>query len=370
MSEKKKNKKILKLYNVALDDIDDKGNINPDAKLLPLFYKFHDISPDDVKETLSSEDWYDDKTNVHGDRHFYIDLPDGRRLYQPVKHRGYSALSYYTKPDRADSLLNNWYYKDTDKDDNYITVHDKDKMSKDLMSRNTDEDSLRYWVNKGYLRNKDIIEERKRGHDDEELNYLTLPVVADIDDEDIIRLHDILNNNYDPGRADLNEVQVRHLRNKVVPQGWFKLLSKDKLDNLIDTEVKDYFTGNLLYPRKFNIAMKNLYGWTPQGRDEFFDLVHSIDMSRAKNWDDVADFLHNEIANRFKLSKGKHQGENIFLFDRSTPDTILEKYFPYDSDITVSDKHYKHIIDDLYDDIQNDKTRSNITNTLMEAKYV
>ena len=63
-------KKILKFYSVDMNDIDDKGNINPDAKLLPLFSKQYNIRPKDVKATLSSDDWYDDSTNVHKDRHF------------------------------------------------------------------------------------------------------------------------------------------------------------------------------------------------------------------------------------------------------------------------------------------------------------
>ena len=424
MSEKK-NKKILKLYNVALDDIDNKGNINPDAKLLPFFNSLYHINHDDVKETLSSEDWYDDKTNVHKDRHFYIDLPDGRRLYQPVKHRGYSALSYYTKPDRADSLFDDWHHdKKSGKDDNSIRVYNRDEvmpkgtadkvipgdtawpnmvMPGDTAwpSRVKDEDDLFSWVSGATSINKDRLARREEDENvkydkSDELNYMVLPVIADIDDEDIIRLHDVLNNNYDPGRDSLNEVQVKHLRNKVVPQGWLKVLSKDYMDNLIDNGVRGYFTGKFednpdFYDdfRDFDNALQGLYGYDDWGKSKYESFKRALMSSYElptedgepapaylsdKYYDTIADFLHNEVAEQFKSRKGNRK----FALNSNLPRIIRYDYFPYDDNpifnttggVTVSDKHYKQIIDDLYDDVQNDKTRSNITNTLMEAKYV
>ena len=343
---------------------------------------------------MSSDDWYDDSTNVHKNRHFHVFLPDKTEFKDiPVSHRGYSALSYCSKPDRRDSLMSDWHRdRKSERDQHYATVfspkdlvkmldYDKfdgkhldfygiyddiSKVPRDNRKLLTDADSYQLKNYIKFLLKRGVPAESRR-------DRLIIPVVASTNDSDIVRLHDLWKG-YDPGRDNLNEVQTRHIYDKYVPKNWIKYYSFQDLHDSID---------NLRYDARYGKVK-------PDGNtgiehfDSILDLINEAlpnvlpgslplyDIHELFVYNQMSDILHN-IINEIKREHPE-LSNRIPMYAPYTVDKLLHEDFPYENKRgktpTLSDRHYKQIISDLYDDIQANNTQSNIADTLEGIKYV
>lgn len=69
---------------------------------------------------------------------------------------------------------------------------------------------------------------------------ITIPVIVEADDEDVININDVLNNNYDPTRDYQEEVQLKCIRGRRLPKGLFK--KQSLYDECIKTVTSYYET--------------------------------------------------------------------------------------------------------------------------------
>lgn len=130
-------RKFIKMYGIHDSDIDDKGNVNPDAALYPYYdayedpktgMTYHELSPDQIEDRLSDIDRvYDNSTNSHPDR--TVKLFDSNDNFiakvGPDLKRGFSALAYANPEKRhGDDYFDDWYPDDDSEDgEGYVARH-------------------------------------------------------------------------------------------------------------------------------------------------------------------------------------------------------------------------------------------------------
>jgi len=248
-------RKFIKMYNIRNEDVDDKGNVNPDAALYPMYMgqyidnrtgkSFLELPPDQIDDKLSDVDReYDNSSNAHPNRTVQIHSLGDKDPFQtvgPDLKRGYSALAFANKDKRhGDDYFSGWHKIDHDKDINTVSYTPLDKIeehsqyAKHFSSADKDAASLAYNIAPG---------ERYKG-------FYTLPLIVEADDSDVINYNDVIKDNYDPTRDYLPEVQLKRIIKKsVIPNAMTnnaKMIYMSKavtvlryLDNLIPV-VEDY----------------------------------------------------------------------------------------------------------------------------------
>lgn len=129
-------KQAIKLYTVPLEHIDDNGELKSDAKLYGLysdFYHNNDTYPMGEKLT------YSNAKNRHQGRtydifdHRSVMWDDAHHMGIPIDKRGWSALAYASKPDREDSLFDEWQKPSALRDDDptkYVITTDAETGKK------------------------------------------------------------------------------------------------------------------------------------------------------------------------------------------------------------------------------------------------
>ena len=218
-------RKFIKMYNIRKDDIDDKGNINPNAALYPLYMgqytdnktgkRFADLSPEDIDDKLSDVDkMYDNSTNSHPDRTVQVlnEAGDTIKTVGPDLKRGYSALAFTNKDKRhGDDYFSDWHKIDHDKDINttkYTSaskIMDNPQYSRSYADAASDAMSFSTAITPG---------ERHKG-------FYALPLIVEADDSDVINYNDVIKDNYDPTRDYLPEVQLKRIIKKAVMPNMF-----------------------------------------------------------------------------------------------------------------------------------------------------
>ena len=254
-------RKFIKVYRIKRKDLPFVNGVSselaPDTRLYGFFgdkYERDDQKhPYDVApETASSYDTYNNLLSQHRGRRYNINVmssspeissPEGGVL--PIhdttvyntrpQWRGYSALSYSSKPDRANSLIDNWRidpdsprrptYDNTGKSEglynnNSATVYlDRDALSFDRITSSHNVTHPFSENPAGFLQS--MLE---HGNSDEE--YISIPLVVEAEDDDVVSVDDVLNRNYEPGRDFLDEVHLKRIRNKLpLYKGLYKLPS-------------------------------------------------------------------------------------------------------------------------------------------------
>ena len=216
-------RKFIKMYNIRREDVDNKGNVNPDAALYPMYMtqyrdnktgkKFSELPPEAIDDKLSDEDKpYDNSTNVHPKRTVHIHEAgndDSTHTVGPDLKRGYSALAFANKDKRhGDDYFSDWHKIDRDNDVHSILHTDASKIM----------DNTRYGMlysdAGGDIRS--IADTISPGSHYK--GFYTVPLIVEADDSDVINYNDVIKDNYDPTRDYLPEVQLKRIiRRSIMP---------------------------------------------------------------------------------------------------------------------------------------------------------
>ena len=250
--------KAIKFYQVKPTDINDYGELDPNAELIPQFASLYRYRPGTRKETYSSEDAYDNNTNMHPGRHFNIYDEKGKLIKENshVEKRGYSAIGYLRDRNKWDNLFGGWLDFDPK-----VSQDQFDKHARDYYSNHTnlnpenkyelhrvnhyiiDDDG---WGSDPIAEQESLAEALHDGNlrygkrylkipgEHTPLKTISLPFIVEGNDDDIVSFDDIMNKNYDPGRDYAKEVQLKNIRVKRLPSG---LLSVESSEDTSDTDV-------------------------------------------------------------------------------------------------------------------------------------
>ena len=219
-------RKFIKMYNIRNEDVDDKGNVNPDAALYPYYAtytkgdggkRYADVSPDEIGERLSSKDFaYDNADNSFPSRTAKLyewngDEGGPRKSTQigPDMKRGFSALAYANKDKRhGDDYLRDdadaW--QDWQSPVRYTEHIPLDKV-----------DDVQEYANWHATPRKDIETMQSNSNWSlaniglQDAGMHTIPLLVTADDSDIVNMNDITGDNYEPMRDYLPEVQLKRI---------------------------------------------------------------------------------------------------------------------------------------------------------------
>ena len=293
-------REFVKFYSVNPNRIDEHGNLDPDAGLYPGYgrqYGFKDVNEKDLPEHFGQPIEYDNSSNRHPDRRvtlYNVGGDIGRtHTVGPNVKRGFSVNAYrgmnkrpvgFDKTDTFDM----WKRDSKDYDQHYSTAIDPAKRTYDF----DDIDGGPYVSTAGYLKHlhednpnadskvgtldfNDAVPQAKfsaymRGYFGDKIeksadsfrrryrkgarnrnDLITIPVIVEADDEDVININDVLNGNYDPTRDYQEEVQLKRIRGRRLPKGLFvnePVLSEQMQDVLYEIdEYKDQYVQMLGY---------------------------------------------------------------------------------------------------------------------------
>lgn len=262
----------LKLYHISSKDIDENGNINPDARLIPLYYRNYNIDPATVTERLSDHD-IDADSNIHNGRMFDIDdltefgLTSHRHL--PVKTRGQSVLGYTSKDNAKDTYANSWrrqspYSKglvhiknkngeEYDEPVQYAELFDNVKYAAQHERHqpfDSSKETIEDWDKRGLEDFYKMILRHEPSYvqNDDGEHFYKVPVLITADKADVVNNYDIIKDGYDPGRDFLWDKQLKAYKMKQLPSGIFVPESSrkefkqfmDKLESELNEPINDY----------------------------------------------------------------------------------------------------------------------------------
>lgn len=213
-------RKFIKMYNIRHDDVDDKGNINPNAALYPMYMgqyidnktgkKFISLPPEAIDDKLSDEDKpYDNSSNAHPNRVVHVTNGAGDiiKTVGPDLKRGYSVLSFANKDKRhGDDYFSGWRKIDRDKDIHSVVHTDASEIT----------DNPHYGFGHGDAARDAITLASSITPGEGYKGFYTLPLIVEADDSDVINFNDVTNDNYDPTRDYLPEVQLKRIIKKSV----------------------------------------------------------------------------------------------------------------------------------------------------------
>lgn len=223
--------RAVKVYNVALDDIDDNGEVKPDAELMPLFANFYKYKPGTRDEVMGQPAEY--KGNVHKNKEYtLVDAKNKPFFKTKVNKRGFSAIGYnrgrntidnappLLEPmsDNAMRLPNVETIDDEDGGFARIYINENNKFS--------DTPLLRILSRAGKISNIGNV------------NSIALPFIVSGDEDDFVSLNDILEKGYDPWRDFTNEVQMKNIHVRQLPSGLLVPRTKSKLTKEIQDNIK------------------------------------------------------------------------------------------------------------------------------------
>ena len=301
-------KKLVKLYMVDENAFNDKGELDPKAKLFPYFGKHYGIRPHQVTETVSSTDEYDNSLNRHQGRVVDVGITGGPDNGVVIKDlvpskRGYSALSYPTKEDRRGSLLYDWKTRSafrTEQPDIQVASPDSEHPGSWIFEhehphsvRLLDPDSF---ISEDEIR-RDFAEETGNNNwynnlhhdiayaDRAALNQLirdwvskqhrspisggrlvTVPMIITADEDDIINFNHVFKEGYSPTRDFLHDTEVRKILNKEYPLGLYKWgKNNDKKELQLDYYNRplesffDYYDPMHLSDEQYKFILKDMY---------------------------------------------------------------------------------------------------------------
>ena len=247
--------KAIKFYQVKPADINDYGELDPNAELIPQFASLYKYSPGTRKETYSSEDIYDNDTNVHPGRHFNIYDENDKLVKEnsPVEKRGYSAIGYLRDRNKWDNLFGGWLHVDPSVSQDQFDKYAKNYYNNHISSNPEDTYELNRIKHFSSDVSNDPIAEQKnlaKALGNGNLKYgkrlldipgehtsmktISLPFIVEGNDDDTVSFDDVINKNYDPGRDYTKEVQLKNIRVKRLPSG---LLSVESPESSTDADV-------------------------------------------------------------------------------------------------------------------------------------
>jgi len=216
-------RKFIKMYNIRREDVDNKGNVNPDAALYPMYMtqyrdnktgkKFSELPPEAIDDKLSDEDKpYDNSTNAHPNRTVHVHEAgndDNTHIVGPDLKRGYSALAFANKDKRhGDDYFSDWHKINRDKDIHSILHTDASKIMDNKQY------GMMYSDAGGDIRS--IADTISPGSHYK--GFYTVPLIVEADDSDVINYNDVIKDNYDPTRDYLPEVQLKRvIRRSIMP---------------------------------------------------------------------------------------------------------------------------------------------------------
>jgi len=293
-------RKFIKMYNIRRDDVDDKGNVNPDAALYPMYMgqyidnktgkKFVDLPPEAIDDKLSDEDKpYDNSSNAHPNRTVQIHLLGDKDPFQtvgPDLKRGYSALSFANKDKRhGDDYFSGWHKIDHDKDINTVSYTPLDKIeehgqyAKHFSSAGKDAASLAYNIAPG---------ERYNG-------FYTLPLIVEADDSDVINYNDVTKDNYDPTRDYLPEVQLKRIIKKSVMPNALTNNAKMVYMNKAATVLR-YFDNLIPVVEDYTQKVSDLNSDSSKHKDaqKVYNLLQNV-LNESISWCDKATSMGREL---------------------------------------------------------------------------
>ena len=407
--------RAVKFYRVSPKDINEHGELKPDASLLPYYIDSMIGNPNfNPTETYASDDKYNNDTNLYQNRFYNIydvaksdDNPDPDYELVPANKRGYSVLAY-DKGDR--DLLDgfndpdyNWIKKNSEKVKQLPNKpgHDRPDINRSLLYRKTSDngpiDKEQKNISKAIFNDK--IRKLLSRKDDA---YQPVPFIVQADDEDEITLDDVVKG-YDAGRDYNEERQLKNIHMKQLPSGIIipreqhrrkELTAKacecyDGIDKILTSieSLSDKFNAESAYdsivtfmdnlPPVLYLAMyapasdkvaKDVY----KKAKDLQDYIEKIDFNSFSQ-DDLETFysrayqlvmsLYNFDPNDVMEEIIAHDKETKtpFMFNQNLDvKEFTDKYFNWDDPHNISDYHAKIIRKDFFNDFGHKKTTSNI----------
>lgn len=275
-------KKFIKAYNVPIEYINKDGSIRDDAPLYPLYSNYtagdkgaplwYDVPADKIQDKLNTKGIeYDNSLNSKKDTLYKLHFADGSesKIIGPNTKRGYSVAVYSNKGKRnGNDYFSDWYPGISTHEE--ATYYDNDNLEKDKKYQNTasneqldKKNSLSIIPSKAY----------KRTEGDK--SFFTVPLIVTADTSDIININDILKDNYEPGRDDFSEVQLKRIISKAAMPDMFSTISQNYhtqvgIDNAVTAALKakdDLDTASI----NFSDAL-NAFSANPQRRYNYIRL--------------------------------------------------------------------------------------------------
>lgn len=328
-------RKFIKLYGIHDSDIDDKGNVNPDAALYPYYddyedpktgMEYHDLLPNQIDDKLSDTDReYDNSSNSYPDRVVHFLGSDDSTIAEvgPNLKRGYSVLAYSNPEKRhGDDYFDDWHYdvkanKDAD-------VHIARHITPDEFDRRVHNSDFSYGTYStpegdiGFITNPKMFTK--------EDSIYRVPLIVEADDNDIINYNDIVKDNYDPTRDYVPEVQLKNIIRKSVMPNTFttqtQAVAKQNMSSELAILADNLFKYISEAPKKFITDNNN------KSIQEVKQIaISAIDGSRAQ----LYEFL-TAVKRAFELVHSSEKNSALEQLKRLVSDTYT---FSFDIAVTT-----------------------------------
>lgn len=389
-------KQAIKIYKVPLAHIDSDGNLKSDAKL---YGYYSDIYHNNDTYPMGEKLTYSNAKNRHQGRTY--DILDRRspmtdvHMGVPIDKRGWSAFSYASKPDREDSLFDNWMRSSRFRDDGPLDYavttnaetgekHREPILSIDIMDSAEEK--------------KDVLDEDLRSH---HIHGINSPAIQSMK-EDLQHAEDLLREYYHHKNTAMNRLfnggdkYAKHAMftaGMTNPEYWDNEEAYKEFSAIVD-KLKD-----ASYRKRdedmLAANLKDAYEIENPGGDaitsvpilvEFDDddIIRADDVLK-NGYDPGRDFQQEaqlkNIVNKQMIPNNRFR--NAIRAYRGLGDEVegakdlqemlkdIQKYFDYDNPMTLSDEHLKYIISDCANDVRNERRNETTKNIagLLKPKY-
>lgn len=243
-------KKFIKAYNIPVEYVNKDGSIREDAPLYPLYFNYtagdkgapfwHDMSADEIQDRLNTKDIeYDNSLNSKKDKQYKLHFADGSesKMIGPNTKRGYSVAAYSNKDKRnGNDYFSDWYPNPYAAEE--ATYYGNNSLENSEKYQNTA--SNEQLDKKNSL---SVIPSKAREQTKGNKPFFTVPLIVTADTSDVININDVLKDNYEPGRDDFSEVQLKRIISKAAMPDMFSSISQNYhtqvgIDNAIAATLK------------------------------------------------------------------------------------------------------------------------------------
>lgn len=374
----------IKNYQVEPKYIRDDGSLDPDAPLLGEFaMQYRQVGG--RPETYSSEDVYDNSTNVHGGRHFdiYSDgfhaLGEGDRLLKEnmhVKNRGYSVAGYtrgrgkwnnvfygWNRARRSDeryrALKEAWekLHPGTDYELHSIkhdsSAPDDDRRFQEMLDtfRAEGDDETADWQvnNRNSVEKQRLIDHTFGGHgnlkfgadlirtpDKHIIRTVHLPFIVGFNDDDVVSFDDVMERGYDPARDYDSEVQLKAIRMKRLPSGLIVPVN--------DSSVNDMYNNVIRFINKVFDSIDDIYRRRHSADDSLMLLHRGIGNVTKESF--IQQMTDNAEALRRAMSEVAYEWSKIRSMIEDNNLDLTDSSSGIGSRLSVMDEAFRSVCDD------------------------
>ena len=345
-------KLALKFFKVKCDQLDENGRLKPEAELLPYYGENHKT----IDKVGVARDLVSPGTNVYRK----VQVKQGDLTSSNIgkdKWHGGSAYGYakgdehYVNSDDPAGLMGMPQGRSSSLDDPLYTSY----INTNNDFQDTEEQAKTYFE----LINSELNRNTSKSHP-----YERVPIIMLASDEDVISIHDMLNNNFDAWRDDSIQYSPQHeiQLKKATP---IRQITKDDLNKYrLHFDIGEYsdllnYMKNYKGPNSINpvYAYKKL-----KFLEKYPEYKDTDDATIASIIGHPYGFGYDNVSENIFGADKREYNEGIF-----DPVYVMKHILPWDNPAVLSDKQFKTVIDSCYEDIPEHKKRQkNISNTLVD----